>query len=145
MTAAMINYIRATQNDSSDQKLQLFSANITGEMFKIGDRSAGFAVGAEHRKYDGAFTPDPLRQIGESQDSPAFPVSASYHVNEAYAEFSFPLLASLGTSAAVRYSDYSTLGGDTTGKVGFRWQPVNDLAFPAPCSKGFLRPDLGKA
>src|SRR5205807_808684 len=112
MTPAMINYIRAPQNDSSDQKLQLFSANITGDMFKIADRAAGFAVGAEHRKYDGAFNPDPLRQIGESQDSPAFPVSASYHVNEAYAEFSFPLLASLGTSAAVRYSDYSTSGGD---------------------------------
>src|SRR6266480_4647164 len=117
MTAAMINYIRATQNDSSDQKLQLFSANITGDMFKIGDRAAGFAVGAEHRKYDGAFNPDPLRQTGESQDSPAFPVSASYHVNEAYAEFHFPLLASLGTSAAVRYSDYSIFGGDTTEKV----------------------------
>ncbi|TLZ25593.1 MAG: TonB-dependent receptor [Gammaproteobacteria bacterium] len=144
MTAAMINYIRATQNDSSDQKLQLFSANITGDMFKIGDRAAGFAIGAEHRKYDGAFVPDPLRQSGESQDSPAFPVSASYHVNEAYAEFHFPLLASLGTSAAVRYSDYSTFGGDTTGKVGFRWQAVNDLAFRGTYSKGFRAPNLGE-
>src|SRR5947207_1756342 len=145
MTPAMINYIRATQNDSSDQKLQLFSANITGDMFKIGDRAAGFAVGAEHRKYDGAFNPDPLRQTGESQDSPAFPVSASYHVNEAYAEFHFPLLASLGTSAAVRYSDYSTCGGDTTGKGGFGVQPINDLAFRGTYSKGCRRPNLGEA
>jgi iron complex outermembrane receptor protein len=144
MTPAMINYIRAAQNDSSDQKLQLFSANLTGEMFKIDGRPAGFAIGAEHRKYDGAFNPDPLRQTGESQDSPAFPVSASYHVNEAYAEFRFPLLASLSTSAAVRYSDYSTFGGDTTGKVGFRWQPLNDFAIRGTYSKGFRAPNLGE-
>src|SRR2546421_12175909 len=58
--------------------------------------------------------------------------------------FRSPLLASLGTSAAVRYSDYSTFGGDTTGKVGFRWQAVNDLAFRGTYSKGFRAPNLGE-
>jgi hypothetical protein len=86
------------------------SANITGTIFHIEDRAAGLAIGAEHRLYDGVFNPDPLRQIGESQDSLAFPVSASYHVNEVYTELSLPLLKSLGASAAVRYSDYSTFG-----------------------------------
>ena len=144
MTAAMINYIRATQIDASDQKLQLASANITGEMFRIGDRPAGFAAGVEHRKYDGAFNPDPLRQTGESQDSPAFPVAASYHVNEAYVEFNFPLLKSLNVSAAGRYSDYSTFGGDTTGKLGFRWQPIKDFALRGTVSNGFRAPNLGE-
>jgi len=105
-------------------------------MFHIGDRGAGFAVGVEHRRYQGAFNPDPLRQTGESQDSPAFPVAASYRVNEAYGEFNFPVLASLSTSAAVRYSDYSTFGGDTTGKIGFRWQPLADLGIRGTYSKG---------
>ena len=144
MTAAMINYIRAIQIDSSDQKLQLVSANLTGELFHIGDRPAGFAVGVEHRKYQGAFNPDPLRQTGESQDSPAFPVAAAYSVSEAYGEFNFPLLPTLSASAAVRYSDYSTFGGDTTGKLGFRWQPVKDLAFRGTYSTGFRAPNLGE-
>jgi iron complex outermembrane receptor protein len=144
MTPAMIDYIRATQLDSSDEKLELVSANITGNMFRIGDRPAGFAVGVEHRRYIAAFNPDPLRQIGESQDSPAFPVAASYRVNEAYGEFNFPVLASLSTSAAVRYSDYSTFGGDTTGKVGFRWQPLTDLGIRGTYSKGFRAPNLGE-
>lgn len=143
-TPAMINYIRATQLDSSDEKLALVSADITGTMFHIGERSAGFAVGVEHRKYDGAFNPDPLRQTGESQDSPAFPVNSSYHVSEAYAEFDVPVLATLDTSAAIRYSDYSTFGGDTTGKVGFRWQPITDLAARGTYSKGFRAPNLGE-
>src|SRR5207244_11893234 len=102
-TPAMLKYILATQIDSSDQTLNLVSTNLTGTVLHIQDRGAGIAIGAEHRMYDGAFEPDPLRQTGESQDSPAFPVSASYHVNEAYAEFSLPLLASLGMSGAARY------------------------------------------
>ena len=144
MTQAMLNYILAPQVDSSDQKLKLVSANITGTMFHIEDRAAGVAVGVEHRLYDGVFNPDPLRSTGESQDSLAFPVSASYHVNEAYAEFSVPLLKSLGASAAVRYSDYSTFGNTTTYKGGLRWQPIEDFAVRGTYSTGFRAPNLGE-
>ena len=144
MTPAMLSYILAPQIDSSDQTLKIVSANITGTLFHIEDRAAGIAVGAEHRLYDGKFNPDPLRQIGESQDSLAFPVSASYHVNEVYSEFSFPLLKSLGASAAVRYSDYSNFGNTTTYKGGLRWQPIDDLAIRGTYSTGFRAPNLGE-
>jgi iron complex outermembrane receptor protein len=122
----------------------LISANITGDLFNIADRTAGFAAGAEHRKYEGNFLPDPLRQNGESQDSFASPVSASYDVDEVYAEFSFPVLESLDISAAVRWSDYSTFGNETTGKIGFRWQPIEALGLRATYSKGFRAPNLGE-
>ncbi len=143
-TQPMIDFIRATQIDSSKQTLQLIAANVTGDLFAIGDRTAGFAVGVEHRKYEGDFDPDPLRQTGESQDSFASPVSADYSVDEVYAEFRFPLLESLDVSAAVRYSDYSTFGSETTGKVGLRWQPIDALAFRGTYSTGFRAPNLGE-
>jgi len=144
ITAAMLKYVEATQLDSSDQKLKLVSANITGTIFHIQDRAAGVAIGLEHRHYDGIFSPDPLRQTGESQDSLAFPVSSSYHVDEAYAEFSVPVLQSLGASAAVRYSDYSTFGNTTTYKGGLRWQPIEDLGVRGTYSTGFRAPNLGE-
>jgi iron complex outermembrane receptor protein len=144
ITPAMLKYVEAIQIDSSDQKLKLISANITGTIFHIEDRAAGIAVGAEHRLYDGVFNPDPLRQTGESQDSLAFPVAASYHVNEAYTELSLPLLKSLGASAAVRYSDYSTYGNTTTYKGGLRWQPTDDFAMRGTYSTGFRAPNLGE-
>jgi len=144
MTAAMINWIRTTQIDSSKQALDVFSANITGDLFSIGDRSAGFAAGVERRVYDGQFNPDPLRQTGESQDSFASPVSADYDVNEVYAEFNLPLAETFDASMALRYSDYSTFGGATTGKVGFRWQPVDDVVFRGTYSEGFRAPNLGE-
>ncbi|MBB1061339.1 TonB-dependent receptor [Lysobacter spongiae] len=144
MTQEMIDYIRTTQIDSSKQTLDILSANITGDLFAIGDRYAGFAAGVEHRKYQGDFNPDPLRQTGESQDSFAAAVSEDYDVSEVYAEGNFPLLSTLDVSAALRYSDYSTFGGATTGKLGFRWQPVEDLVLRGTYSEGFRAPNLGE-
>jgi len=143
-TPEMINYIRATQIDSSKQTLELISANLTGDLFDIGDRTAGFAVGAEHREYKGEFAPDPLRQTGESQDSFASPVSEDYDVSELYGEVSVPLLESLDLSAALRWSDYSTFGAETTGKAGLRWQPIEAIAIRGTYSKGFRAPNLGE-
>ena len=143
-TQAMINYIRTDQRDASTQVLDIFSANITGDLFNIGDRTAGFAAGAEYRNYEGDFNPDPLRQTGESQDSFAAPVSAEYDVKEIYGEFNFPVLATLDLTAAIRFSDYSTFGSATTGKAGFRWQPMEDLVLRGTYSQGFRAPNLGE-
>ena len=144
ITQQMLNYILAPQIDSSDQQLKVISGNITGTIFHIQDRAAGLAIGAEHREYIGVFDPDPLRQDGESQDSFASPVNQSYHVNEAYAELSLPLLSTLGASGAVRYSDYSTFGNQTTYKGGLRWQPLQDFALRGDYSTGFRAPNLGE-
>jgi iron complex outermembrane recepter protein len=143
-TRAMINYIITDQRDASTQVLDIFSANVTGDLFNIGDRTAGFAAGAEYRKYDGDFAPDALRRTGESQDSFASAVSAKYDVKEIYSEFNFPVLATLDLTAAIRFSDYSTFGSATTGKAGFRWQPIEDLVVRGTYSQGFRAPNLGE-
>ena len=144
-TPAMFNYISTTQRDSSKQVLDLLTANLTGDLWRIGDdRFAGFAVGYEHRRYQGDFNPDPLRQNGESQDSFAAPVSAAYSVDEGYAELLVPWAKTFSTDFALRYSNYSTFGGATTGKAGFRWQPVEDFVFRGTYSQGFRAPNIGE-
>src|SRR5581483_1325758 len=144
ITPAMLKFVEATQIDSSVQTLRLASVNITGHPFSIQDRPVGIAIGGEHRNYTGQFNPDPLRQTGLSQDSPAFAVNQAYKVNEAYAEFSVPLLQTLGASAAVRFSDYSVFGTTTTYKGGLRWQPVEDFGLRGTYSTGFRAPNLGE-
>jgi iron complex outermembrane recepter protein len=143
-TQAMINYIVTDQRDASTQVLDIFSGNVTGDLFNIGDRTAGFAAGFEYRNYEGEFDPDPLRQTGESQDSFAAAVSAEYDVSEIYGEFNFPVAATLDLTAAIRFSDYSTFGSATTGKAGFRWQPIEDLVLRGTYSQGFRAPNLGE-
>jgi len=145
ITPAMFNYISTPQHDSSKQVLDLFTANLTGDLWSMGDnRYAGFAFGYEHRKYQGDFNPDPLRQDGESQDSFAAPVSAGYSVDEGYAELQIPWWQTFSTDFALRYSNYSTFGGATTGKAGFRWQPIEDFVFRGTYSQGFRAPNLGE-
>jgi iron complex outermembrane recepter protein len=144
ITQQMLNFIGATQRDESEQDLKIFSGNITGHPFAIEDRPVGIAVGAEHREYIGAFNPDPLRQDGLSQDSPAQKVFGGYRVNEAYVEAGVPVLATLGASAAARYSDYSDFGSTTTYKFGLRWQPTRDFGLRGDYSTGFRAPDLGE-
>ena len=144
ITPAMFDYIVTNQVDSSKQVLDLFSANVNGDLWAMGDRNAGFAAGVEYRRYQGEFNPDPLRQIGESQDSFAAPISASYSVKEAYAEVQLPWADSFSTDFALRYSDYSTFGSASTGKFGFRWQPTEDLVIRGTYSTGFRAPNLGE-
>jgi len=145
MTAEMINWIRATQIDSSEQKLDVASFNLTGDLFNIiSSRAVAFAAGAEYRRYQGSFDPDPLRQSGDSQDSQAAAVAASYNVREVYGELDMPVFETLDISAAGRYSDYSTFGGESTGKVGFRWQPSKDWLFRGSYSTGFRAPNIGE-
>ncbi|HEY2344638.1 MAG TPA: TonB-dependent receptor [Xanthomonadaceae bacterium] len=145
ITPAMLAFVTATQHDSTKQTLDLVTANLTGDLWSMGDnRYAGFAIGYEHRRYGGDFNPDPLRQNGDSQDSQAEPVSASYSVDEGYAELQTPWLKEFSTDFAVRYSNYSTFGGATTGKAGFRWQPIEDFVLRGTYSQGFRAPSIGE-
>lgn len=144
ITDAMLAWVRTDQHDESKQVLDLFSADLTGDLFNIGDRTAAFAIGVEHRKYQGDFNPDPLRQTGDSQDSFAAPVSASYHVNEVYGELSLPFTSTFDADVALRWSNYSTFGSANTGKLGLRWQPIQDLVLRGTYSTGFRAPNLGE-
>jgi len=144
MTPEMLAFISTPQHDESTQELGIFSGNITGALWDIGDREVGFAAGFEHRRYDGTFTPDPLRQIGHSQDSGAAAVEAFYNVNEAYVEFHVPWAQSFSTDFAARYSYYSSFGDAVTGKAGFKWQPLEELVIRGTYSTGFRAPNLGE-
>ena len=144
ITPAMADFVLADQHDRSTQILDIFSLNVDGDMFDIGDRQAGFAAGIEHRVYHGKFIPDILRQEGISQDSGAAAVSAKYDVTEYYGEVRLPFTSTFTTDAAMRISDYSTFGVATTGKIGFKWQPLEDLAFRGTYSTGFRAPNLGE-
>jgi iron complex outermembrane receptor protein len=50
----------------------------------------------------------------------------------------------LDVSAAARYSDYSTFGGETTGKLGFRWQFGDQFLLRGTYAQGFRAPSIGE-
>ncbi|WP_225444632.1 TonB-dependent receptor plug domain-containing protein [Pseudomarimonas arenosa] len=148
ITPEMLAYIQPIVRDRSENNLQLFSANLTGDLFELPAGPLSFAAGYEHRVQDGFYLPDALTVAGEYNGVPSLPTFGKYDVDEYFAEFNIPVYANEGSqldlSAAARYSDYSTSGGDTTGKFGFRWQFGDQFVFRGSIAEGFRAPSIGE-
>lgn len=148
ITPAMLAYIQPVVRDYSENNLQLFSANISGDLFDLPAGSVAFAAGFEHRTLDGRYQPDALTVAGEYNGVPSQPTQGEYDVDEYFAEFNVPVYESgssrLDLSLAARYSDYSTFGGETTGKFGVRWQLSDSLLLRGTFAEGFRAASIGE-
>ncbi|MEO6968115.1 MAG: TonB-dependent receptor, partial [Rhodanobacteraceae bacterium] len=150
LTPDMLNYIQFHEHDTSHQALGVFTANLSGDLFKLPAGPLAFATGYEYRNLSGNYQPDAIIVAGESNGVPSKPTSGSYNVNEFYVELNAPLLADmafakhLDLSLASRYSNYSTFGSTTNSKLGFRWQLNNDLTFRGTYAQGFRAPSIGE-
>ncbi|HEY9540844.1 MAG TPA: TonB-dependent receptor, partial [Luteimonas sp.] len=150
ITPEMLAFIQPVVRDESENKLSLFTANLTGDLFEMWAGPLSFAAGYEYRKYEGSYTPDPITIAGEYNGVPSGATSGDYDVNELYVEFNVPLMRdgwlgkSLDLSLAERYSDYSTFGGESTGKIGLRWQVADELLLRGSFAEGFRAPSIGE-
>lgn len=150
LTPAMLAFIQPVLRDSSRNTLSLWSANLTGDLFDLPAGALSYATGFERRKLKGSYRPDGLTIAGEYNGVASSPTSGSYDVEELFAEFNVPLLAAadgirrLDLSLAARYSDYSTFGGETTGKAGLRWQLSEEFLLRGTWAEGFRAPNIGE-
>jgi iron complex outermembrane receptor protein len=150
ITPEMLQWATFTQHDQSDQELTDIIANISGDLFKLPAGPFSYALGFEYRKEQGSFTPDATVQAGETADVPALPTAGETQVREAYLELRAPVLADLPAvrrlelSAAVRSSDYDTIGRDEVFKGGLYWRVVDDLSIRASYAEGFRAPNIGE-
>jgi iron complex outermembrane recepter protein len=148
ITPAMLAYIQPIVNDRSENNLELISGNLSGDLFNLPAGPMAFATGFEYRKLDGWYQPDALTVAGEYNGVPSRPTAGEYDVNEYYLELNVPIYAAgnsrLDLSAAARYSDYSTFGGETTGKFGVRWQITDQWLLRGTFAEGFRAPSIGE-
>ena len=150
ITPQMLAWIQPIVRDNSEQKINTFSANISGDLFEMWSGPLSFAAGVERRDYKGFYQPDPITVAGFYNGVPSLPTAGAYDVNEAYLELNVPLMRdsafgrSLDLSLAGRYSDYSTFGGQFTPKYGLRWQVVDELLLRATYAEGFRAPSIGE-
>lgn len=150
ITQEQLDYIQFTGTDTSEQELQSVTVNISGDIATLPAGILAFAAGYEHRELDGSFQPDAVIVAGESNGVPALPSRGSYEVDEFYAEVVIPVLSDLplvkqfDITGAVRFSDYSTFGNETTPKVGFRWQLTDDLLIRGTYAEGLRAPGIGE-
>ncbi len=150
LTQEMLNYISFVQKDVSEQRLFDVTANISGEILDLPGGKLGVAAGVEHRLQKGLFQPDAVIVAGDSAGVPSSPTSGKFDVNEGYLEVRVPVVAKvpgadiLEVNGAVRVSDYSTFGTESTFKAGARWRPIKDLMFRGTLAQGFRAPGIGE-
>ena len=152
ITPAMVANLGTFLHDNISGQLTDLNARVDGELIQLPAGAMHFAIGAERRILSGADRPDPLEVSGDansSSDGDRIDATVgSNAVNEAYAEFSVPVLAdktfarSLDVIAATRYSHYTEFGSTTNSQFGARWKPVDDLLFRANYAQGFRAPSL---
>jgi iron complex outermembrane receptor protein len=145
---ALQNFLFQEEHATGETTTTVMSANLTGSIVTLPAGDLAFAVGYEHRKEDGAFTPDALAVTGNSTNLAAGPTSGGYSLDEYYAELQVPIFADvtfakeLSLNVASRYSDYDTFGDTTNDKIGLKWKPIDDVMVRATWAEGFRAPTI---
>jgi len=136
------------------QQERIVRADLHGSLVDLPAGTAQLAVGASHRdEYTRStvdtslvINPDTLTCTLGSQCTSA--LQGGYHVREIYAELFVPLLKdlpfvhALNVTLGDRYSDFSTFGSTSNGKLALEWRPVEDLLLRSTVSDVFRAPNV---
>lgn len=151
---AAIDFIMARSRIRSQITQQVISGSLSGDsggVFSLPGGPVGFALGAEYRKESSRSVPSPELQDGQVFDvGPYSADSGSFDVKEVFGEINVPLLKdvpfakTLSFGAALRLSDYSTVGSTTAWKFDAVYAPIEDIAFRATYSKVVRAPNIAE-
>lgn len=141
-------------NSKATQTQHDVSAHIAGdfgEHFELPGGPVSFVLGGEYRKELSRFTPDQLLQDGViAERVQVSPQSGNFDVWEGFAELQIPVLRDLPGAqllqfgAAIRLSDYSSIGSTTTWKVDGTYAPVGGVRFRGTYSESVRAPDINE-
>jgi outer membrane receptor protein involved in Fe transport len=120
-----------------------------GQFFELPGGPIGFAIGGEYRKEMSDFVSDPYLQAGALADiAQILPERGSFDVKEIFGELRVPLLKdlpfaeTLEFNAALRLSDYSTVGNTTTYSFSGVYAPIRDFRIRGTYSQAVRAPNI---
>jgi outer membrane receptor protein involved in Fe transport len=147
-------FVLADNTNLGTIRQHVVSGSVSGDfdaLLALPGGSIGFALGAEYRKEESSSIPDDLVINGELRDFSAVAASGGeFDVKEVFAELNVPILADmpfaelLSVSAAVRLSDYSTVGSTSTWKVDAIYAPIEDIRFRGSYAQAVRAPNIGE-
>lgn len=153
-SAGALGFINADLVNTSKVWHNVLNFSLSGDFgkyFELPGGPIGYAIGAEYRQENSDFVSDPLLQQGALADiAQIMPERGEFSVKEVFAELNVPLLADmplahlLQVGAAIRLSDYSTVGTTTTWKVDGSYAPVRDIMFRGTYSVAVRAPNVSE-
>jgi len=148
-SAAAQAYVNGSGWSTSLYKQNSAAANVRGEPFSTWAGPVSLAFGGEYRKESQVVKADPVSgNAGFALVANVGPFSGKFDVTEGYVETIIPLAKdvsfakSLDINAAVRYADYSTVGGQTSWKFGAVYEPVDGMRLRVTRSRDIRAPAI---
>ncbi|MCK7596056.1 TonB-dependent receptor [Microbulbifer sp. CAU 1566] len=150
LTQEMQDYALVTNSPIERSSLRSVQANLVGDFgdWSLASEAPAWAVGYENRAERTEIVPDGAAEIGQIYFVNGDAWGGNYSVDEFYGEVRVPVLDGrpwaqvLAFEASFRYSDYSTIGDDTTFGVVLEYAPLDELRFRGTYSEGFRAPGL---
>ncbi|MEF9995070.1 MAG: TonB-dependent receptor [Burkholderiaceae bacterium] len=147
-TAAGTSYILANKilGQVQEHTGRTTGVNATAgrEVWQIDGRPVQLAMSTEYRKEEAEYTNNfaLIRQAASSGLAGTEDISGDRNVWALGAELNIPVLKNLDVGLAVRYDDYSDVGGTTNPKISLRFQPIEQLLLRGSYNTGFRAPSL---
>ena len=145
---AAFDFFLGDIQDSATITQHLVTGHTSGTAFSLPAGDVEVAVGAEYRREFSDFRPpDPQ---GTTDFGGGSTITGNFDVWEVFGEFSAPILTdqplaqNLSVDGAVRFADYSTVGGTLSWKVGADWVPFDDLRFRGTYSRAVRAPNINE-
>lgn len=141
--AVTYDYLAKVQQDVG-------SLSFSGNLFRLWGGPVAIAFGGEYRREKSSETYDPFTRAGLSSGNQITNTVGSFDVKEAFGEVvapiieDKPLIKYLGLEGAIRYADYSTVGGVTSWKAGGSYAPTSDIRFRGVYARATRAPNIGE-
>jgi outer membrane receptor protein involved in Fe transport len=149
LTPAMINFLRVDTKEQGNYEQSSVAGYVRGDLFELPAGPVSAVFGAEYRDDQGGFKVDDAQRTGNIYGFNATQsVNGARDVYEAYGEVAVPILSEqpfahyLGFEAGYRYSDYSTIGGVNSFKLGAEYAPVSWFKFRTVYNEAIRAPSL---
>jgi len=150
---ASIDWVMTNSLATSSVRQHVATAYWTGtldQLWRTPGGSIGYSFGVEWRREESEGTPAIEDQLGITFGNQLQPSHGSFEVREAFGEVNVPILENvpfaetLSLDAAVRLSEYTTIGDTETWKVGAVWAPIEDIRFRATQASAVRAPNIGE-
>ncbi|MEL7312746.1 MAG: TonB-dependent receptor, partial [Pseudomonadota bacterium] len=149
MSQASRDFVNTTAQSSTELRQTQISGVLSNPELVTGWAGPiGGVVGFEYREEQSNTQGDTFSQIVPTFFNALADTNGEFDVTEFFAEVGVPLLndvpfaKDLSLEAAVRASDYSTIGSATTWEARLNWQPFEDLRFRASTGEALRAPTI---
>jgi iron complex outermembrane recepter protein len=150
LTPEMANFLSVDTSTDDRFTRTVAGASLAGDLFELPAGPVATAFGVEYRKETFSTVPDETALSGDLAAVAIAPIinSGSFNIKEAFGELRVPIIEgipgihSLALEGAVRYSDYSTIGGVFTYRGAVDWEVTNWARIRGSYSRAIRAPNL---